>query len=74
MAFNRRDRALLARLEAAVASMPELPRTIFLLLRLEGLDYRQAGKRLGLSVHDVERNFADAMAHLTREMDRDGID
>jgi len=69
MRLNRKDRVRLARLEAAVATMEDTAREIFLMLRVDGLAYPEIGARLGLSVAEVERGFVEAMVHLTRSMD-----
>jgi DNA-directed RNA polymerase specialized sigma24 family protein len=69
MRLNRKDRVRLARLEAAVETMEAPTREIFLMLRVDGLAYPEIGTRLGLSVADVEKGFAEAMVHLTRFMD-----
>ncbi len=69
MALNREVRAQLARLGAAVETMEALTRAVFLLHRLERLDYPEIGERLGLSVGEVERRIAAAMLYLVRAMD-----
>jgi len=69
MTLNQKDRARLARLEAAVAAMGNPMREVFLMHRLESLGYPEIGERLGLSVAEVERNIARAMLHLVRAMD-----
>ncbi|WHU04379.1 sigma factor-like helix-turn-helix DNA-binding protein [Sphingomonas sp. NIBR02145] len=69
MRLNRKGRVRLARLEAAVATMEDTTREIFLMLRVDGLAYPEIGARLGLSVAEVERGFVEAMVHLTRFMD-----
>ena len=60
---------LLARLEQAVATMPALSRAIYLSHRLDGLDYRTIAARTGLTVAQVERQVAYAIAHLDRALD-----
>lgn len=69
MRLNRKDRVRLARLEAAVATMEDPAREIFLMLRVDGLVYPEIGARLGLSIAEVEKGFAEAMVHLTGFMD-----
>ena len=63
------DRILAGReaLTAAVAaldSMPERTRTIFVLRRLEGMRYLEIAGRLGLSVSAVEKHMVRAVEHL----------
>lgn len=64
MAGSARASTELARLERAVRSMEEEPRTVFLMHRLDGFDYGEIGRRLGMSVGEVERQMAAAMYHL----------
>jgi hypothetical protein len=51
-------------------------RTVFLMHLLDGFDYGEIGRRLGITVGDVERRFAAAMYHMSCELDgsdeRDG--
>jgi RNA polymerase sigma-70 factor (ECF subfamily) len=68
MAWSQEERALLARLETAVGTMEEVTREVFLMHRLESLDYFEIGERLGLPVGEVERRIAAAMGHLDRVM------
>ncbi|MDB5674349.1 MAG: hypothetical protein JWM65_1331 [Sphingomonas bacterium] len=64
MAGSARVPTELARLERAVRSMEEGPRTVFLMHLLDGLHYVEIGGRLRISVDEVERRFAAAMYHL----------
>jgi len=64
MAGSARASTELARLERAVRSMEDGPRTVFLMHRLDGLDYVEIGRLLGMSVGEVERQIAAAMYHL----------
>jgi RNA polymerase sigma-70 factor (ECF subfamily) len=57
---------LLSRLERAMATMPSLSREIFLAHRLDGLSFEEIGRRTGLSVRQVERHIAHAIAHIDR--------
>ena len=59
---------LLRRLECAMATMDPLPRELFLALRLDGLSYDEIAARTGLTVPEVERHIAEAIAHLDREL------
>lgn len=77
MTLSPENRDRLALLERIVATMGSPTREVFLMHRLESLGYPEIGRRLGLSVRQVERNIAAAMVHLSREMDRaegNGID
>lgn len=62
----------LARLEAAVRSLPDVEREIFLALRLDGLSYAEIARRTGLSPCQVERRFAAALARIARAMNDGG--
>jgi RNA polymerase sigma-70 factor (ECF subfamily) len=53
---------------AALLSLPERTRTIFVLSRLEGCGYREIGSRLGISVSAVEKQMARATHHLTQHL------
>jgi RNA polymerase sigma-70 factor (ECF subfamily) len=53
---------------AALLSLPERTRTIFVLHRLEGCGYREIGQRLGISVSAVEKHMARAVRHLTQHL------
>ncbi|RSY76285.1 hypothetical protein DAH66_22145 [Sphingomonas koreensis] len=46
--------------------MPALPRRVFLLRHLDGLEVAAIGARLGLSIEDLERELAHAMEVLFR--------
>jgi DNA-directed RNA polymerase specialized sigma24 family protein len=55
----------LARLERAVRSLETKPREVFLMFSLEGLDYIEIGRRVGMSVREVESQVAAAFYHLS---------
>ena len=55
---------------AALLSMPERTRAIFVLRRLEGLKHRDIAEHLGISVSAVEKHMVSAIRHLTNEMDK----
>ena len=57
---------LLERLEMALRRMPELRRMIFLAVRLDGASYTKLAERTGLSVKQVEREVARAIAQIDR--------
>jgi len=52
-------------LVAALLSLPERTRTIFVLHRLDGRKYRDIGAQLGISVSAVEKHMLRAMQHLS---------
>jgi RNA polymerase sigma-70 factor (ECF subfamily) len=62
------DPEQLARLEAALLSMPKLRREIFLAVRLDAMTYGQVAKVTGLSLHAVERQMIRALRHLDYHM------
>ena len=53
---------------AALLSLPERTRAIFILHRLEGCGYREIGGRLGISVSAVEKHMVRAVRHLTHHL------
>jgi RNA polymerase sigma-70 factor (ECF subfamily) len=55
---------------AALLSLPERTRTIFLLRRLEGYSYRDIAGHLGISVSAVEKHLVKAIRHLAVERDK----
>ena len=62
-------RALLAkeklrRAAAALTSLPERTRTVFILRRIEGMRYLEIATRLHISVSAVEKHMARAVEHL----------
>jgi DNA-directed RNA polymerase specialized sigma24 family protein len=46
---------------ARLDELAELPRSVFLLRHLDGLEVAAIGARLGIGAEDVERHLADAM-------------
>ncbi len=54
----------LTRVMAALLSLPELTRTIFLLHRLEGRKQREIALQLGISIKSVEKHMVRAGRHL----------
>lgn len=61
-------RSELSTLEAALASLPERTRTIFILYRLENLAQERIAEAFGISVSAVKKHVARAMAFLMQEM------
>jgi len=64
------DPELLARIEDAMRRVPRRQREIFLAIRLDNLGYAEIAERIGLTVAEVERLFADALANFTRNLDQ----
>lgn len=54
----------LARMERTVLQMDPVTREVFLLHRLDSLDYREISERLAINLPQVERRMAEAMCHL----------
>lgn len=46
-------------------TLETLPRAVFLLHRIDALDYAEIGYRLGIGVKEVEKHLARAMLVLT---------
>jgi RNA polymerase sigma-70 factor (ECF subfamily) len=57
------------RYRKAVASLPPRMREVFLLHRVEELDYREIAVRLQISVRTVEWHFAEAIVRIGKELD-----
>lgn len=63
---DKPDPVLLARINEAVLSLPDIDRQIFLAKRLDDLSYEQIARVTGLSVRQVERRMAKALMHIDR--------
>jgi RNA polymerase sigma-70 factor (ECF subfamily) len=50
--------------EAALKSMPEKQRTVFLMNRIDELKYKEIADQLGLSVKAIEKRMSQALEHL----------
>jgi RNA polymerase sigma-70 factor (ECF subfamily) len=50
--------------EAALKSMPEKQRTVFLMNRIDERKYQEIADELGLSVKAIEKRMSQALAHL----------
>lgn len=61
---------LVRRMRAALDAMDPVTRTVFERVRLDGQDYAQIAKELGLTIREVERRFADALLQIWRYLDR----
>lgn len=55
---------------AALLSLPERTRTIFVLCRLEGYRHRDIAQHLGISVSAVEKHMVRAIQHLAMELEK----
>jgi len=62
----------LRRLRDALGTMEPLPRAVFDLHRYRDLEFSQIADELGISVAEVERQFAAAMFHLLRSTHESG--
>jgi len=62
----------LRRLRDALDTMEPLPRAVFDMHRYSDLDFPQIADELGISVAEVERQFAAAMFHLLRSTHENG--
>lgn len=54
-------RDMLARVDTAIGAMRPKTRDVFLLHRIDGLDYSEIGQRMGLSVKGVEKHISAAL-------------
>lgn len=54
--------------EAALKTMPEKQRTVFLLNRIDELKYREIAEQLNLSVKAIEKRMSLALEHLKKEL------
>ncbi len=54
---------------AALLSLPERTRTVFILRRLEGRRHKEIAARLGISVSAVEKHLVRAIQHLAAELE-----
>ncbi len=55
---------------AALAELPERPRQVLLLARVEGLSHAEIGDRLGIAVKTVENHVGRALALLAARLGR----
>lgn len=54
--------------EAALASMPETQRSVFLMSRIDQLKYHEMAEKLGLSVKAIEKRMKLALEHLRKNL------
>ncbi|AYJ88105.1 sigma-70 family RNA polymerase sigma factor [Sphingomonas paeninsulae] len=59
-------RDMLARVDDAIRRMKPKTRDVFLLHRIDGLDYSEIGQRMGLSVKGVEKHISAALKLIRR--------
>lgn len=50
--------------ELLIEKMPDNQRVVFLMSRIDGLQYREIGERIGLSVKAVEKRMGNALNYL----------
>src|SRR3546814_17224469 len=55
--------------EQAIRTMPEKPRRVFLMRRVDGLSYREIHEKLGISISTVEYPMVRALGHLSDAME-----
>lgn len=60
------DPELLARLEPALLTLPRRRRATFLAVRLDGASYAELAAQTGLSIKQIEREVARAIAQIDR--------
>jgi RNA polymerase sigma factor (sigma-70 family) len=58
---DKHDPEALRRLERALLRLPRLQREIFLAVRLDDMSYADIAERTGLTVKQVERQFAKSL-------------
>ena len=58
------DAEIIARLDRALRRMPRIRREIFLAVRLDDMSYPEIAERTGLSVRQVEQQFAKGFMQL----------
>ena len=63
------DPELRAAFQSALANLPPLQRKVFELHARENLSYAEIGQLLRLSERSVERQLAQAIANLAKQMD-----
>lgn len=54
--------------DAALKSMPEKQRTVFLMNRIDDLKYKEIADELGLSVKAIEKRMSQALEHLKSQL------
>lgn len=64
-------RERLAQARAILLELPERPRTVFILRRIEDMSYREIATQLGISVSSVEKDMLRAVRHLAARMEQE---
>lgn len=54
----------LARVQTALAELPERSRLVFRAVRIDGLTYQAAARRLGISESSVQKHLSRALVHV----------
>lgn len=62
------QREVRARIDRAIKDLPERQREAFVLKRIQGLSYEQAGKEMGVSPRTVEHQVKTATTKLRRAL------
>jgi RNA polymerase sigma-70 factor (ECF subfamily) len=62
---------LIERLEAIMRRMPRLTLEIFMAHRLDDMSYEEIARHTGLTVRQIERHMAHAIAAVDRGLDRE---
>ncbi|MCJ8156577.1 sigma factor-like helix-turn-helix DNA-binding protein [Sphingomonas sp. LaA6.9] len=70
-ASSQSDTKLRARIDRALAELPEPTRTVFLMHRVDELSYGIIAERLGITSAQVEAHVAAALLHLARALHDD---
>ena len=67
--FSMEQQEFKEKLEAAIASLPEGSREVFLMNRIEGIKYIEIADRLGLSVKAIEKRMSKALKILREKIE-----
>jgi DNA-directed RNA polymerase specialized sigma24 family protein len=68
------DPDMLGTFEAALGSMPRKRRQIFIAKRLDGMSYREIADVTGLTVRQIERHMAKALAAIVKHTESEETD
>jgi len=63
-----RGRDDLATVQAALLELPERSRQVFRAVRIDGLTYQAAARRLGISESSVQKHLARALLHVMKRL------